>query len=202
MFIGLVLGGVRFANVSMLYLVAVLASALAFGRGPAILASVASFVAFDWFFVQPLHQFAVADPQEYVSLLLFLLVAGVTGQLAAEQRERARQALGREREAILLADLARLTAEPDLSSALRAATARVQQELGLAAVGLLLRDREPVTVPPSPDVERLFRSASGSSTRALSAGALATVSSRGGPGRWVRVVSPVPREEGVRRGLH
>ena len=44
----------------MLYLVAVLISAIAFGRGPAVLASVAAFVVFDWSFVQPLHQFIVA----------------------------------------------------------------------------------------------------------------------------------------------
>ena len=51
------LGGAHFANASMLYLVAVLASAIAFGRGPAILASVTAFAAFDWSFVEPLHQF-------------------------------------------------------------------------------------------------------------------------------------------------
>jgi len=77
----------------MLYLVAVLVSATAFGRGPAIVASVAAFVAFDWWFIEPLHQLSVADPEQYVSLLLFLLVAIVTSQLAAEQRSRTAQAL-------------------------------------------------------------------------------------------------------------
>jgi len=40
-------------NASMLYLLAVMASAVLFGRGPAIFASVASFLAFNFFFVEP-----------------------------------------------------------------------------------------------------------------------------------------------------
>src|SRR5207253_698129 len=96
------------ANISMLYLIAVLATAVAFGRGPAIFASVSAFLIFDWFFVQPLHQLTVSDPEEWVSLLFFLLTAMVTGQLAAGQRERAHEAQQREREAVVLYDVVRL----------------------------------------------------------------------------------------------
>ena len=170
LFIGSVLGGAHFANASMLYLVAVLVSAIAFGRGPAIVASIAAFVAFDWSFVEPLHQFTVADPEQYVSLLLFLLVAAVTSQLAAEQRSRTAQALDREREAVILADIAGLTAAPDLGASLVAAAARIQQELDVAAVGILLRGQPAVIAPFSPDVERLFRSASSAPANALSPG--------------------------------
>src|SRR5260370_20075644 len=81
--IGFVLGQVNLANASMLSLLAVMARGVAFGRGPAIFASIAAFLTFDWFFVEPLHQFTVSDPNEWVSLLLFLLTAIVTGQLAA-----------------------------------------------------------------------------------------------------------------------
>src|SRR6267378_3784750 len=101
-FIGVVLGRVNLANASMLYLLAVLATAVAFGRGPAVFASIGAFLVFDWFFVQPLHQFTVSDPEEWVSLLFFLLTATVTGQLAAAQRQRAREAHYREREAVVL----------------------------------------------------------------------------------------------------
>lgn len=117
--IGLVLGRARIANASMLYLVAVLASAIAFGRGPAVVASVAAFLTFDWLFVQPLHTFTVSDPEEWISLLLFLLVAILTGQLAADQQRRAREATQRERDAVVLYDVTRLMSEPDLERALR-----------------------------------------------------------------------------------
>ncbi len=92
-------GALRIANISMLYLIAVLATAVAFGSGPAVVASLLAFLVFDWFFVEPLHQFTVADPQEWVALLLFLATAVVTGQLAAGQRRRAEEAKHREREA-------------------------------------------------------------------------------------------------------
>jgi two-component system sensor histidine kinase KdpD len=202
LFIGSVLGGAHFANASMLYLVAVLGSATAFGRGPAILASLTAFAAFDWAFVEPLHQLTVADPDQYVSLLLFLLVAVVTSQLAAEQRARTAQAREREREAVVLADIARLTAAPDLAGALAAAASRIQQELDVAAVGILLRGQPAVIAPYSADVERLFRGGSGVATDALSRGTAASATSPARPGRWVRVVSLLPREERERRRLH
>lgn len=202
LFIGTVLDGAHFANAAMLYLVAVLASATAFGRGPAVVASIAAFGSFDWWFVEPLHQLTVADPKQYVSLLLFLLVAIVTSQLAAEQRSRTAQALEREREAVVLADIAVLTAAPDLGSSLDAAAARIQQELDVAAVGILLRGRPPVIAPFSADVERLFRGAAAAPANALSPSLAASATAPGRTGRWVRVVSPVPREERARRRLH
>src|SRR5438067_2356620 len=82
LFIGLVLGQVKnLANISMLYLLAVMTTAVVFGRGPAVFASISAFLIFDWFFTQPLHELTVSDPGEWVSLLFFLLTAIVTGQL-------------------------------------------------------------------------------------------------------------------------
>ena len=46
-FIGLVLRQINLANVSMLYLLAVLATAVAYGRGPAVFASIIAFLTFD-----------------------------------------------------------------------------------------------------------------------------------------------------------
>src|SRR5687767_9095889 len=77
------------ANISMLYLVAVLVVAVAFGRTAAIVASLLAFLTSNWFFVHPTHQLFVADPQELFSLALFLLTAVVTGTLAARGRARA-----------------------------------------------------------------------------------------------------------------
>ena len=120
LFIGFVLGQVNLANVSMLYLLAVMATAVAFGRGPAVFASVLAFLIFDWFFVEPLHQLTVADPEEWVSLVFFLLTAIVTGQLAAGQRQRAQEARQREREAVVLYDVLRLLSEAEFETALKA----------------------------------------------------------------------------------
>lgn len=88
------------ATISMLYLIVVLAAATVGGRGPAVSASVASFLAYNWFFVEPLHTLTVGDPEEWFTLGLFLVTAAITGQLASRLRDRAREAAARERETI------------------------------------------------------------------------------------------------------
>ena len=86
-------------NASAVYLVAVVATAIVAGAPGAVLASVASFLLYDFFFTVPYHTFTVRDPAEWVSLVLLLFVGIVVGQLAALQRSRTRDALAREREA-------------------------------------------------------------------------------------------------------
>lgn len=189
--IGFVLGRVNLANSSMLYLIAVLATAVGFGRGPAVFASIAAFLIFDWFFVPPIHEFTVSDPEEWVSLLLFLLTAIVTGQLAADQRQRAREAQQREREAVVLYDVVRLVGEQDLEEALGTVAERLCDELGLAAGAVELLE---------PD-GRALRIAAGedSALKLLQAGTFApddvldVGGARDRPGRWIRLVSPTRR---------
>ncbi|HEY8742929.1 MAG TPA: DUF4118 domain-containing protein, partial [Chloroflexota bacterium] len=60
--IGLILAHIRIDNISMLYLIVVMATAIRFGRGPAIAASLAAFMTFDWFFVEPFFSITVSDP--------------------------------------------------------------------------------------------------------------------------------------------
>jgi two-component system sensor histidine kinase KdpD len=119
------------ANISMLYLVAVLVVAVAFGRVAAIVASLLAFLSFDWFYVPPTHQLVVANPEELFSLALFLLTAIVTGTLAARERARAHEARQREREATLLYEAAFLMAEPDLERALAAVAEHLRGALDL-----------------------------------------------------------------------
>src|SRR2546428_366170 len=135
-FIGLVVGRTQLANISMLYLVAVLLVAVAFGRAAAIAASLLAFLTFDWFFVPPTHQLVVADAEELFSLALFLMTAVVTGTLAARERARAEEAKAREREATLLYEAALLMADPDLERALAAVAGHFRAALDLDAVAI------------------------------------------------------------------
>ena len=98
-------GADRIANVSILYLLVVLATALRFGGGPAIVASLMAFLAFDWFFVDPRHTFTVQDPSEWIALLMFLLIATVTGHLTATARRQAEEARILAHEAAALAQV-------------------------------------------------------------------------------------------------
>ena len=192
-FIGLVLGQVNLANASMLYLLAVMATAIAYGRGPAILASLVAFLTFDWFFVQPLHQFTVSDPEEWVSLLLFLLTATVTGQLAAGQRQRAKEAQQREREAVVLYDVVRLLGEGHVDTAMEAVAERLRNELHLDALAIeVFRPGGEARRFSAGDASVLpdAHVRAGGSTRVLQAGRSPSDGRHATPGRWVRVVQP------------
>jgi two-component system sensor histidine kinase KdpD len=202
LFIGLVLGEVNLANVSMLYLLAVMASAVGFGRGPAIFASVIAFVIFDWFFVEPIHQLTVSDPGEWVSLLFFLLTATVTGQLAAGQRQRAREAQQREREAVVLYDVVRLLSEGDPDQVLKAVAERLRRELQVKAVAIEMWQANGATAWVSagdPQALRGVREARASARVLQSVPMRSTDHAQ--PGRWVRIVQPT-RTPGSRSDVH
>src|SRR5207249_4158512 len=132
--IGVIEARAQVANISMVYLVAVLGAATRLGRGPAIAASVASFLAFNWFFVEPTHTLSVGDAKEWFALVLFLVTAMITSQLAADQRDRAREAAERARDATLMFEVARVLGEPDLETALASVTERLRKGLGVAGV--------------------------------------------------------------------
>ena len=73
----------RLPNLSMVFLLAVLFCALHAGMWSAITASVLSFLAYNFFFIEPRYSFTVAEPHELLALSIFLAVAIVTGTLAA-----------------------------------------------------------------------------------------------------------------------
>jgi two-component system sensor histidine kinase KdpD len=75
-------------NLAMVYLVGVVVTAMAFGRGPAIAASILGVAAFDIFFVSPRYTFQVADTQYLVTFAVMLLVAVVIGTLTSRLREQ------------------------------------------------------------------------------------------------------------------
>ncbi|HVA25171.1 MAG TPA: DUF4118 domain-containing protein, partial [Chloroflexota bacterium] len=56
------------SNISNLYIIGIALLAARRGRYPAVLASVLAFLAFDWFFIPPVHVFTVNEPSEYIAL--------------------------------------------------------------------------------------------------------------------------------------
>ena len=51
------------ANIALVFLTAVLASAVAFGLWPALFACLLSVLAYNFFFLPPLYTFTIADPR-------------------------------------------------------------------------------------------------------------------------------------------
>ncbi len=84
-------------NLSMVFLVNVLACSALRGTRSAVLAAVLSFVAYNFFFIDPVHTMTVAKPHEFFALLIFLVVATLTGSLTGRVRAQARAAMDQTR---------------------------------------------------------------------------------------------------------
>jgi two-component system sensor histidine kinase KdpD len=76
-------------NLSIVFLIAVLVSALRWGVGESIYAAVLSILAYDFLFVNPVHTFIIASSQDVLMLLAFLVVAVLTGNLTLRTRRHA-----------------------------------------------------------------------------------------------------------------
>jgi two-component system sensor histidine kinase KdpD len=100
--IGVVTAAASVAGLSALYLLLVLWLAARWGRGPAVAGSVAAFLLYDFFFVPPVGTFSVRGPAELLELIVLLVVALVTSQLAASQRraQAAAEAVARDSRAL------------------------------------------------------------------------------------------------------
>ena len=97
----------KLPNLSMIFLAAVLFCAITFGTWSAVIAAGLSFLAYNFFFISPLHTFTIASPHELLALFVFLLVAILTGGLAGRVREQSIMALTRVKQVETLFDLSR-----------------------------------------------------------------------------------------------
>jgi two-component system sensor histidine kinase KdpD len=123
-------GGV--ADASAAYLLVVVLVAVLAGTWPAVVTAVGAFLAYDILFIEPRFTLTVADPQEWLNLLLLLVVGVVVGRLAGEQRARAETALAGEREARALFDVSfALASSHDTRTALEAVVRVVCREASM-----------------------------------------------------------------------
>lgn len=99
----------RIPNISLLYILVVLALASTRGLYAAIVTSIIAFLSFDFFLVPPFYTFTIAKVDEWLALFIFLVTAIITGQLASALRQRAEQARRREYETRILYELVRDT---------------------------------------------------------------------------------------------
>jgi len=86
-------------SLGVLYLFAVLPIAVVWGLAYAVAVSVGSMLAFNFFFLEPVHTLTLADSRNWFALLVFVVTAVVVSELATSSRRRAR-------EAALLAEIA------------------------------------------------------------------------------------------------
>jgi two-component system sensor histidine kinase KdpD len=119
------------ANLVMLYLAAVVITAIYLGRGPSLLATVASVLAFDFFLVPPQLTFAVSDTQYIITFIGLFLVSLVISTLTARVGEQAEASIQREAQTTALYNLSRdLTAATDLNDVAHSVFTHIGQVFG------------------------------------------------------------------------
>ena len=131
------------ASNGVVYMLAVLLVSTYWGLGLGLLTALASALAFSFFHIPPTGRFTIAEPENYVALVVFLIAAAIASTVADLARARARDAERRREEADLAADLARLLlGGTDLRDALGSTAHRLAEALGLPSVAIELRQVE------------------------------------------------------------
>lgn len=129
----------RLPNLSMVFLIPVIFCAAKFGLWPAIAASALSFLAYDFFFVGPRYEFTISEPQEFLSLSVFLVVAAITAMLASRVRAQSQSTLARAQATQSLFEFSRkVSGAGNLDDVLWAAAAHAQKTLDMTCVVLLM----------------------------------------------------------------
>jgi two-component system, OmpR family, sensor histidine kinase KdpD len=93
-------------SLGALYVLAVLPVAILWGTALAAVVSVASMLAFNWFFLPPIHSFHLRESQNWLALGIYLAIAFTVSALAARARARREDAEQRRAEADALAEAA------------------------------------------------------------------------------------------------
>ena len=142
-------GDASLATDLVLYLLLVVAVALLGGLLPALVAAVGGFLLLNYFFTPPLRLFTVAERENLVALLAFLVVALSLSTVVDAAARRTREALSARAEAATLFTLSGSVLRG--SRPLHALLEQVRETFALDAVTLLERRDE---AGQGPDVER------------------------------------------------
>ncbi|MFC5830018.1 sensor histidine kinase [Nonomuraea insulae] len=121
----------------LLFLLLVVAAALAGGMWPALTAALLGFGLLNWFFTPPLHTLTVAEPENVVALVIFVLVAAMVSTVVDLAARRSREAARSRADAEVLSTLAGHVLRGE--SALPSLLARTRETFGLSAVTMLER---------------------------------------------------------------
>ncbi len=126
-------------SLGVVYLPAVLVISAAWGGWLGAATGVLSALAFNFFHLPPTGQLTIRNPDNWVALITFLVVAWLVSSVAEVTRARTREAVERRREADLAAEMARMLLRGNpLGVDLPAAAARLAQVLGLQSVAIEL----------------------------------------------------------------
>ncbi|MBL8271890.1 DUF4118 domain-containing protein [Steroidobacter sp.] len=145
------------ANIIMAYLLGSALVGIKFGRGPAVLASLANVVAFLVYFVPPRFSLSIADLQYLVTFIVMLIVAVTMANLMASVRQQIRAAGARERRTALLYAMSRdLSATRGVANMARVAVRHIADVFHCKATVLMPDGAGNLQRPKEAPVENSF----------------------------------------------
>jgi K+-sensing histidine kinase KdpD len=116
-------------NLTLIFVLPVVAAATFFGWGPSLIAVAAGVLAFDFFFTAPFYSLRIASPSDLWATGLLLVIAAIVSTLAAESRRRAVEANRAVEQAQALQSLAHLVIDsrplPDIIDAAASALTKI-----------------------------------------------------------------------------
>lgn len=128
-------------NISLVFLAAILFTAVNYGLWPSLYASLISTLAYNFFFLAPLYTFTIADPANILALIFFTIVAVLTSNLTARTRRQIVVAQTRVKTTTDLNSFSRkLAGINDLDDLLWAASFQIASMLKLRVVFLFPAD--------------------------------------------------------------
>jgi two-component system sensor histidine kinase KdpD len=137
------------SNLIMVFLVAVMVTAIHCGRGPAILVSALSVLAFDFCFVPPRWTFDVAETHYFFTFAVMFLVALVISHLTSLVRQQAEAARLQERQTAAMHSFSRdLASTRGVTQIIKVAVKHISEIFACQAAALLPDEAGQVRLSP------------------------------------------------------
>jgi two-component system sensor histidine kinase KdpD len=134
-------------NLVIIYLLAVILSAFYLGRGPAVVTSILSVAAFDFFFITPRFSMAVSDTEYLLTFAGLLGVGLIISHLTSLVREQSEVAQSREAQTVALYELGKdLTVTAKLTDIAKTVITQIGQTFGRDVAIFLPEENGPLKV--------------------------------------------------------
>lgn len=136
---------VNATTVALTYLLLILAISTIWGIAVSVVMSVVAMLLFNFYFLPPTRKFTVADPQNWIALMAFLVVAVLASQLANRARLQAEAASARRREIEKLYSFSRSLLESgNVMQLLNRIPAQIVNSFEVGGAAIYLVDKEKV----------------------------------------------------------
>ena len=159
------------ANLAMLFLAPVLASAVGFGLGPALVAALAAALSFNLLFIEPRFTFLIGHSADLLTFSMFFAVALATGWLAGRARDEAHLARRHAATVGALLEASRALAAATTSEEAARTLAEQLMAAGAGAAVVMLPSAEGLRVAGGPPgLDRLAAAAAEAARQTLETG--------------------------------